>query len=818
MRIAIDARPLQLESYKYRGIGSYLRGWIEAAQSLSGADVFSLLFDPSLPPPAIQLSSERWKLQPFVATSVTRPFDPSALHADADEEFRFDSAVEVFLLEHEYDLYHATFSLMWETFIARRIYRTPWVVTFYDLIPLIYRNEYLDRQGEKARFSFAQRMGAAVHACRVQTISHASRDDLVQFAAMDSARIDVIYGGVHECFATLQSHVIAKTLANYRLSTPYIFSVSGFHHTKNLRRLLESYSLLANTIRQNYRLVILCPLASHEYDIVQSWLAALGIQDRVTFLQGVSKNDLVALYNGAALVLHPTLYEGLGLPILEAMRCGTPVVAARAASMPEIAEGAARLVDPLDAQDIACGVTDVLNSPTLQSEMREQGLQKAVSFTWDRTARGVLDSYQKASQLTDGQAKRIFANHYAGKRLRISFWSPLNPRPSGVSDYSELLLAELMRYADIDVFLDGYQPSCLPLFDSLPMYEVAAYPSLARHRPYDMNLYQVGNNPIHAYMYKSILEHPGLVTFHDVCVFHFIHAVLALSENPKRFWDEVAYCEGPEVARYAQLDYIKGQLDDYRLPLNKRIAQASRGIVTHSEWAAQQIRQKDYKRPIRVIPFGISIVNDDGGCFGTLVRRLFGLPEQAFIFGVFGNIHRVKRMGVVLRSFARLHRQFSNSALFIMGPVDLSAAAELGPLQESPESARAHGIYLEPHRVTYDQMLVAMQAVDAGVNLRYPTAGETSGTLSMLLGQGKPTIISAIGSFTEYPDPCCPQVPIDDTEEDVLFNLMSSLANDKSRYRRAVQEAYSFSQKRTWNFCAQQYLDFIEEILNNHNS
>ena len=818
MRIGIDVRPLQLESYKSRGIGNHLRGWIEAAQSLASPSRFSLLFDPDLPPPSIKLSSNHWNLEPFVLAFPPNVCDPAVLHVDQDEEFRFDSAVEAFLLDHEYDLFHATSSLMWETFVARRIRCTPWVVTFYDLIPLLFRNEYLDLQGERARFSFAQRAGASVYARRVQTTSRATMNDLVHIAGLDPTRIDVVYGGVDSCFVPLPRHVAAKTLADWGLSIPYIFSVSGFHHTKNLQRLLEAYSLLTDTIRKTYKLVVLCPLSPHAHDIVQTWLGTLGIQDQVVFLQGISQNDLVALYNGATLVVHPTLYEGLGFPILEAMRCGIPVVASNAASMPEIAEGAARMVDPVDVEDIARGVTEVLASPTLQSEMREQGFLKVAPFTWERTATAVLDSYEKAAERSGNQRKMISPRHSSGRRLRISFWSPLNPHPSGVSDYSELLLAELSKSANVDVFIDGYQPSNLPLFDSLPMYDAWTYAYLARHRSYDMNLYQVGNNPLHSYMYKSILDYSGIVTFHDVCIYHFIHAVFALSENPRRFWEEVAYCEGPEVARKAQIDYVKGQLDDYSLSLNKRLVQASRGIVTHSEWAANQVRQKGNAPPIRVIPSGMFILEDDGGRFGRLVRRLLGLPENAFIFGVFGRIHRVKRISVVLRAFACVHEQIPNTVLFIMGQVDSSAAGDIYPFQTNSEYARAQGVYLDPNYPGYDLMLIAMQAVDVGINLRYPTAGETSATLSMLLGQGKPTIVSAIGSFTEYPDLCCPKVPIDGSEEDVLYKQMIGLAKDRSRYRRAVQAAYAFSQKRTWSFCAQQYVDFIEMLLSNHNS
>ena len=577
--------------------------------------------------------------------------------------------------------------------------------------------------------------------------------------------------------------------------------------------MFEAYRRLPDPLRKGFRLVILCPLSPHAHQLIQQWLVDLGIQDRVTFLQGIPQHQVVALYNGAALVVHPSLYEGLGLPILEAMRCGAPVVASATSAMPEIAAGAARLVDPNDAGEIARGMTQVLASPALQSEMRELGLQRAAGFTWEKTAAAVLDSYGKVVEQSDTPRQGFSLGQYPVRRLRLSFWAPLNPKHSGVTDYSELLLAELRESAEVDVFLDGYQPSNLPLYDSMPMFDARAYGHIAARHPYDMDLYQVGNNPLHSYMYKSILDRPGVTTLHDTCLYHLIHAVLASGATPKMFWDEVAYCEGPAVARRAQIDYVKGQLDDYSLSLNKRLVQASRCVVTHSEWAARQIRQGGATTPIEVIPFGMFGLQEDGGRFGKLVRRLMGLPEDAFIYGVFGNLHRVKRLPVVLNAFARVHKQLPSTVLFIMGPVDTSVADTISPFQTNSDYARAQGVYLDLNYADYGLMLMAMQAVDVAINLRYPTAGETSGTLSMLLGQGKPTILSAIGSYLEYPDLCSPKVPIDGNEENMLYEYMMGLSADKLRYQRAVQVAFAFSRDRTWRACARQYVNLVERLV-----
>jgi glycosyltransferase involved in cell wall biosynthesis len=249
------------------------------------------------------------------------------------------------------------------------------------------------------------------------------------------------------------------------------------------------------------------------------------------------------------------------------------------------------------------------------------------------------------------------------------------------------------------------------------------------------------------------------------------------------------------------------------MSLNRRLVEASRGVVVHSEWARDRIQQYENAPPIEVIPFGIASFEEDGGRFGGLVRRLLGIPQNGFVFGIFGNLHPVKRVPVILRAFKRIHERYPDACLFLMGPVSPSTPEVVHQFQRDPRAARANGIYLHLAYASYDLMLMAMQAVDVGINLRYPTAGETSGTLSMLLGEGKPTIVSNVGSFTEYPDACCPKVPVDGNEEEVLFARMADIMTDNSCYNQATSGAFDFARERTWARCAQRYLDFIDTVL-----
>ena len=303
MRVGIDVRPLQLDAYKNRGIGYHLRGWIEAAQSLETNLNFSLLFDQSLPIPSLNLTSERWKLQPLALPFFRYDSNPTLLHFDKDKEFIFDSALEAFLLEQQIDLLHTTYHFMWEAFVSRRLHSVNGIVTVYDLIPLIFHREYLDPLGEQARFSFAQRLGASVYAQRVQTVSQSSKQDLIGFTGVAPDKIDVVYSGVGEHFIPIPKSEAKNVVAKLGISTPYILSISGFHHTKNLRRLLEAYSLLPNSLRKIYNMVIICPLSYEARVTVQGWLHNLEIQERVIFLQDVEWQYMVALYNAATILL-----------------------------------------------------------------------------------------------------------------------------------------------------------------------------------------------------------------------------------------------------------------------------------------------------------------------------------------------------------------------------------------------------------------------------------------------------------------------------------------------------------------------------------
>jgi len=793
VHIAVDGRSLQLPG-PVHGPAAYLRGWVEAAQSLDTPLAFSLLYDPEQPRPGLDLRSPRWEWRP-----LDLPFGPQAAHSARDRAFVFDSALESFLLEHDCDLFLASGDGSDLPFSGRRLFRTRWVISLLDPAPPHARGE------DRVRL-----LGAVVYAQRVQTASRAAQTALAEAARTVPDKIDIIPPGVSPLFAPLPSAETRSRLAELGLSEPYILSVAGPHGLGDLSHSLAAYALLPEALRQRFRLALWGEGCDREQ--VHKQLVDLSLQDRIYWLERPDRSQQAALYSGATLVVYLPQHDPLGLPLLAAMRCGAPVVAAAVAPLAETANGAAVLVSPHDPTAAARQIERLLRDDAQRGALSQRGQARAAAFTWSRTATAVLDSLERAAREPLYSLRRVFPASLPHRRsLRLAFWTPLNPHPSGISEYSLQLVTELGRAAEVDIFVDGYRPSDEALFDSFPIFDAQAYSYLARRAGYDLDIYQVGNNPLHRYMYESILSRPGLVTLHDLSVYHLVHAVF--QGQKERFWREVAYSDGPQAARQARQAARAGTLDPYRLLLNKRLVESSRGVVVHSRWAAQQIKKLESATPVRAIPMGVVILEDDGGRFGRLVRRLFDLPADGFIFGIFGKLHPTKRITVALRAFARLRRLRPQAVLFLNGPLAPLVRDELSPFLQEPRQAREAGVYVRPTEAGFEAMLMSVQAVDVGLNLRYPTAGETSWTLHTLLGQGKPTIVSNVGSYTDYPDTCCPKTPVGGEEEEALFRHMLALMDDPVLYRRASQAAYAYSRDKTWPLCAQHYLDFIETIL-----
>jgi len=266
----------------------------------------------------------------------------------------------------------------------------PIVLTVHDVIGLLFPANL----PPISRFYWSRWLPRTVRwADRVITDSEHTRRDLIRMLGISPQRIDVVYLGVHQAFRPLEDrHRLSEVRHKYRLPPSIILYVGTLEPRKGLDTLIAAYAALASDIEHD--LVIAGKSGWYTEPLFRE-IQAQGLTGRVHFTDYVADEDLPALYNAADLFVFPSRYEGFGLPPLEAMACGTPVVCSDASSLPEVVGDAALLVPPDDPDALAAVLHRVLGDRALQGTMRAMGLDRAGGFTWDKTARQTVEIYER---------------------------------------------------------------------------------------------------------------------------------------------------------------------------------------------------------------------------------------------------------------------------------------------------------------------------------------------------------------------------------------------------------------------------------------
>jgi glycosyltransferase involved in cell wall biosynthesis len=265
------------------------------------------------------------------------------------------------------------------------------VITVHDLTFFHYP-QFLTAE---SRRYYNRQIGWAVRrAGHILADSYATKSDLASMLDVPSDRVTVVHLAADPAFRPLADAEIAPVVARYGLEPGFLLCVGTLEPRKNLPRLFRAYRQLLDA-KTTCAPLVLVGGKGWLYDEIFERVQELRLTEYVRFLQHVTDADLPALYNAAGVLTTPSFYEGFGLPALEAMACGTPVVVANRSSLPEVVGEAGLLIDPDDVDDIAQALARVLTDGPLRSRMRELGLAQAARFSWERTARETLAVYQK---------------------------------------------------------------------------------------------------------------------------------------------------------------------------------------------------------------------------------------------------------------------------------------------------------------------------------------------------------------------------------------------------------------------------------------
>lgn len=279
-------------------------------------------------------------------------------------------------------------------YIAPPVCPAPYVLVIHDISYEHYPQYF--KKLERLRLRMTTPVSAR-RAAHIITCSENSKKDLIRFYSIAPDKITVIYYGKNESFRPVDDqNCLERVRAKYQLPEKYILYVGNIQPRKNLPRLIEAYSHLKTESKIPQKFVVVgnkAWLYSGVFDLIRR----KGLENEIIVTGYVPDEDLPVLYAAADVAVYPSIFEGFGFPVLEAMACGTPVVTSNTSSIPEVAGDAAVLVNPLSTDEIASGIQKVLYDDGLRASLREKGLKRAAMFNWDATARQTLEVFKKCS-------------------------------------------------------------------------------------------------------------------------------------------------------------------------------------------------------------------------------------------------------------------------------------------------------------------------------------------------------------------------------------------------------------------------------------
>jgi glycosyltransferase involved in cell wall biosynthesis len=275
---------------------------------------------------------------------------------------------------------------------------SPWptVVTVHDVIQFVLP-EYAWRKISRVYFGVVS--AGARRADAVITVSECSKRDIVKLLGLAPERIHVIGNAVDESLYPVRDAWLLKSVRErYGIEPRFVLYFGGFDLRKNVPRIIEAYGRLPEALRRVYQLVIAGRyqhLGHPLYPDPRETIRRLGLESHVVFTGQIREQDKAPLYSAATVFAFPSLYEGFGMPVLEAMACGTPVVTSTLSALPEVAGDAGLLVDPYDPDAICQALAELLESQARRDELSRRGLERARRFTWRQVAEQTVRVYKE---------------------------------------------------------------------------------------------------------------------------------------------------------------------------------------------------------------------------------------------------------------------------------------------------------------------------------------------------------------------------------------------------------------------------------------
>ena len=817
MRIVIDLQGAQAAG-RDRGIGRYSLSLAKAIAANRGTHEVFVAINTIFPESIERIYEEFHDILPkeniraWDSVSMTR-------EADVGNEWRRDCAEiirETFLSSLKPDLVLVTSLIegylddaVTSIGLVRGEFKT--AVVLYDLIPYIDQGKYLSDPLYKN--FYLRKIDFLKRADLLLSISQFSTKEAVFQLSFEPSRVVNISAAADAIFGKLKIGKIKSNdlLEKLGITKPFVFSSGAADERKNFTRLIRAYASLDIKIRRDYQFVLAGPMSIDQQNDLREKALNEGLRDSEIVTTGfLNDPELVALYNLCKAFVFPSLYEGFGLPVLEAILCGAPVICSKVSSLPEILDFEEALFDPLSEKDIADKICRVLTDTLFRNRLIAHCSESAKKFTWEKCATKTIAAMKSLVDLRPESQNGLAAQVIIAPRIRpkLAFVSPLPPERTGIADYSRDLIPELAQYYNIDVIVEQKKISDSWIVRNCGIHNADWF--MRNSDRFDRVVYQVGNSSLHMHMFNLIEHIPGVIVLHDFS----LNDVLEYMDNTgfaKGIFGEAQYRSHgyPAILAYADRKIYGNLAEDY--PCNFSIVQSAVGVLVHSDYAlglGKKWYGELYTENWQTIPLIRKIKNTYKF---REARKKLGLDEECFLVCSFGMLGETKLNHRLLNAWLNsgLFGEKSCSLVFVGESAD---QIYYETLVQTIQNLGAQERIKTTGWVNSEMYETYLSAANATVQLRSHSRGETSAAVYDSMCHGTPTIINSHGSMAEIPDMLVFKISDNFTDSELIRQLESVWINREASARTGEKGLEYVSHALSPSICAKRYYELIEDF------
>ena len=674
----------------------------------------------------------------------------------------------------------------------------------HDLIPLHYEDHYFLNSDFKSKY-FKQ-LKTLYDSDILFAVSEATRCDAINLLGIHPDKIITIYGGMSDKFfkiPLLDEKQISKIKKKYSIKSKFVLYTAGIYFHKNIEKSIIAFSKLDPTLLEDLSYVIVCEINKSDKIRLAKLAKDHDLFNNIIFTGYISDDELNVLYNSCDAFFFPSLIEGLGIPILEAMKCGSPVIGSNASSISELINNPKFTFNPNDEDEMHLLLNKILTNSTFRNESIQNSLKQITQYSWEKSAKKVISVY---STLEIAKNKDLIKF-----KPKIAFFSPLPPIKSGISYYSSNLLPLLSKYWDIDIFIDDdYSCDVSIISSNFNIFSFRDFETLNRKKSYDSIIYQIGNSDCHIYMFDILKKFPGIVVLHDTYLSGVLYWMTARIGKQDEFIEEVIYSHGEsgrKMVDKAKKGLIPWSDLIWNLQINKRILDNATHIILHSDWDRKKILEVNphFDKKISLIhqPAPLKEFNNK-----SVIKNQLGFSDDEFLICSFGFVVETKKIDAVIKNISNFLKSHKAKYL-IVGEMDVAYGAKIIKIIKDLKLEKK---IIITNFIDEKKYLDYVQICDLCISLRTKTRAGTSAAINHSLGAGIPTIISDVEPFNEFPDDIV--IKLKPSEEEKLDEILSNFYDSRTELSKLGQKgkmhAKNFLSK---DACVGKYIKIIDDFL-----